>query len=153
MAAANKKRPRKRRLPPKEKNGVLLAVKGALLAGAATIFAMLFLAVLMKFGILGEEAIPTVNQVLKVAGILFAAWLALKHPAERPWFRGLLAGGFYMALSLVVSMIVTKTLGLALTMLFDLLMGCAIGALCGLIFGKKALPVKEGAPGKTPRAA
>ena len=28
-----------------------------------------------------------------------------------------------------------------------------IGALCGLIFGKKALPAKEGAPGKTPRAA
>ena len=138
MTTKKRTAPAHRRKPVKtDKGGLYLAIKGALVAGVATVLVMLLAAVLMKFGIVGESIIPAFNQVLKAVGIVFAAWIALRTPAERPWFRALLAGLFYILLSEAVFMLIAGTFGLALTMLYDILAGVAIGALSGLIFGKK----------------
>ena len=112
---------------------------GAVLSAAAfTIFSILVLAVLLRYGVVSEEIIPIFNQAVKVVSICIAAFLSVRQVSQNPWFRGLFSGLLYMILGFVVFSIISKTLSLSISLLFDVVMAIVLGAIVGTVFAKRA---------------
>lgn len=114
-----------------------IIAKSVLVSAILTMLLMLLLALLLKNGVLGEEVVPTANQILKVLGIAVAAWMAVRNGAAQPWFRGMIAGLAYMITGLVVFSLFVGFAGFSASTLLDLAMGMAVGALIGVMFGRK----------------
>ena len=133
---ANSKR-RGKRPAAGDKKGWGIVLKAVLLTSVLTMLCMLAMALLLKNGILSMGAVSVVNQVLKVLGIAFAAWAAVRMGAEHPWFRGLAAGLGYIVAGIVIFSVFVGSADFSLTNLLDLAMGAAVGAAVGLLLGKK----------------
>lgn len=117
-----------------------IIARSVLVSAILTMLLMLLLALLLKNGIIGEDAVPIANQVLKVLGIAVASYLSVKGGATRPWFRGLVAGLIYMITGIAVFSLFVGFTGFAPSMLLDVGMGIVVGALVGVMFGKKTQP-------------
>ncbi|MGI6150401.1 MAG: TIGR04086 family membrane protein [Christensenellales bacterium] len=115
-----------------------IIAKSVLVSAILTMLLMLLLALLLKNGIIGEDAVPAANQVLKVLGIAVASYLAVRNGASHPWFRGMIAGLLYMVTGIVVFSLFVGFAGFSPSMLLDAGMGIVVGALAGVMFGKKS---------------
>ena len=122
-------------------SGFLPAVKGILISAVLTVLCMLLLALALKYGLISEDAVPIINQVLKVLGIALAAFLSVRTACDHPWFRGMMAGFLYILLGIVVFSAAVGGYSFSGSNFLDLGMGAAVGALTAVIFGKKK---KEG---------
>lgn len=123
-------------------SGLMPVCSGVLTAAAFTVIAILLLAVMLRFGFLTDGAIPIANQVIKVTGIALAAYISVRGACTYPWFRGLLAGIIYIVFGIIVFSIIAGSLSLSVLNLADIAMGAVIGAVIGLIFGKKPAELK-----------
>ncbi|MGI6193500.1 MAG: TIGR04086 family membrane protein [Christensenellales bacterium] len=114
-----------------------IIAKSVLVSAILTMLLMLLLAFVLKSGIIGEDAVPIANQVLKVLGIALASYLAVRSGATHPWFRGMISGLAYMITGILVFSIFVGFAGFSPSMLLDAGMGIVVGALVGVMFGKK----------------
>jgi len=114
-----------------------IIAKSVLVSAILTMLLMLLLALVLKNGIIGEDAVPVANQVLKVLGIAVASYLSVKNGAVHPWFRGMVAGLIYMVTGILVFSLFVGFAGFSPSMLLDAGMGLVVGALVGVMFGKK----------------
>lgn len=114
-----------------------IIAKSVLISAVLTMLLMLLLALLLKNGIIGEDAVPAANQVLKVLGIAAASFMAVRNGATHPWFRGMIAGLAYMITGIAVFSLFVGFAGFSASTLLDIGMGLAVGALVGVMFGKK----------------
>jgi len=133
---AKGKKPMKQHRRQSRGPGWIIA-RSVLISAVLTMLAMLLLALALKNGIIGEDAVPAANQVLKVLGIALAAWLSVKYGALHPWFRGMVSGLLYMTAGILVFTLFVGFSGFSASVLLDLAMGAAVGALVGVIFGRK----------------
>lgn len=122
--------------------GIAPLLMAVLAAAALTIVLILLLALGLKMGILKDGAIPVANQIIKVLGILVAAYLSTRRPGAHQWFRGMLGGVFYIVVGFIVFSIAAGGFELTTAILVDIVMGAAVGALAALLLGKKAEPKK-----------
>lgn len=120
-----------------EKRNIAFApiLRAALTAAVVTVALILLFALLLKMGWMGEDAIPIVNQVIKVASIVLAAYLATRRPEVKRGLMGLLAGMLYIALGFVMFSLVEGSFQFSVGLLIDLAMGAIVGLLAGLIVG------------------
>lgn len=106
--------------------------RGALISALATAVLVLFFSVLVLLLDLGGSVITPVNQVIKVVSIL-AGTFAASTGRVRGWVAGLIVGGAYMLLGIVLYCAFAGRLLPVLVMAGDLGLGLAAGLLSGML--------------------
>ena len=109
---------------------------GILPAMIFTIIAILLFALLIKVAGIADTAIPPVNQVIKVLGIMITACLFCRRPGELKWLFGGIAGAVYIVLGYLVFSLMQGAFTFSLVLLSDVGMGFIIGVLTSLILSK-----------------
>ena len=107
-------------------------VRGALIALVATAVLVLGFAVLVLLMDLGGSVITPVNQVIKVVSIL-AGTFAASTGRVRGWVAGLIVGGAYMLLGIVLYCALAGRMLPIAVMAGDLGLGLAAGLLSGML--------------------
>ena len=119
------------------KDGALRSAPGSLLRGAlisvlATAVLVLVFSVLVLLMDLGGKVITPVNQVIKVLSIL-AGTFAASTGRVRGWVAGLIVGGAYMLLGIVLYCSFAGRMLPIAVMAGDLGLGLAAGLLSGML--------------------
>lgn len=119
------------------KDGALRSAPGSLLRGAlismlVTAVLVLVFSVLVLLMDLSGKVITPVNQVIKVVSIL-AGTFAASTGRVRGWVAGLIVGGAYMLLGIVLYCAFAGRMLPVLVMIGDLVLGLAAGLLSGML--------------------
>ncbi len=109
--------------------------KAVAVATIITIALILLFALTMKLGITGEGAIPVVNQIIKVLGILLAAFFATRREGRKV-LRAVVAGVLFIVLGVVLFSLLDGRFVFTLSLLWDIVMGAIIGVLAGTLFSR-----------------
>ena len=99
----------------------------------ATLMLVFVFAVIVLLCDLGRNVITPVNQVIKVLSILVGTLVAAKR--MRGWQAGLLVGGGYMALGVILYCAFAGQILPAAAIAGDMALGCAAGFLSGMLAG------------------
>lgn len=131
---------KKRRKGAKKKNAagklILNAFKGAVIGLIITIAAVLALALIVKSTAMEEAAVCAANQIIKVAAVFVSAFAASKAAEEKQLLTGAATGLMYVLSGFLIFSVIEGEAGNLVLLLEDALMGIAIGAIVGVIFGK-----------------
>lgn len=119
-----------------KKASVWRAVKGAVLALIVTVSAVLIFALIVKQGNVDDAVISAVNQIIKVACIFLAAFIATRKLVDNKLIAGALAGAFYVLAGFATFSLIEGSFGSITVLLADLAMGIVIGMLTAAIFGR-----------------
>ncbi len=125
---------------------LLGAIRGALAALIVTVAAVLALALVIKQTGMDESRISAVNQIIKVASVFIAAFVASRGLMENHLAAGALSGLIYVVVGFLAFSLVEGSMGDLSVLLADAIMGVLVGGLVGLIFGKllsKNKPAKK----------
>ncbi len=129
------------------------ALKGTLVSMVFTVAAILLFALIIKETGIGDNVIAPVNQIIKIAGIMAAAYFAVKGMAEKQWLTGGFSGMMFILLSYLVFSLIEGIFGNVALLFSDMLMGLLVGMVFSIILanftriGRKApKPKKRGAP-------
>ena len=125
---------------------LLGAIRGALAALIVTVAAVLALALVIKQTGMDESRISAVNQIIKVASVFIAAFVASRGLVENHLAAGALSGLIYVVVGFLAFSLVEGSMGDLSVLLADAIMGVLVGGLVGLIFGKllgKNKPAKK----------
>jgi putative membrane protein (TIGR04086 family) len=117
------------------------ALKGTLISMVFTVAVILLFALIIKETGLSDSVIAPVNQVLKILGIIGAAWFAIKGMMEKQWLTGGIAGLLFISLSYLVFSLIEGIFGNVALLFSDMLMGLLIGMVFSIIvanFGKSS---------------
>lgn len=134
---------------------VIPALKSSIMAMIFTITAILVFALIVKSAEMDISGIAVVNEIIKIAGIVVAAFFAAKDPSAKKTLSAGMAGLLYILIGFFVFSIIQGSLGNVVVMLVDATMGVLIGFAVGLIAGrimKAGMEKKQGkmaARGKT----
>ncbi len=109
------------------------ALKGTLISMIFTIAVILLFALIIKETGLADNIIRPVNQVIKIAGIVAAAYFAVKGLADKHWLCGGITGIMYMLLSYLIFSLIEGVFGKIALLFSDLLMGMLIGLVFAII--------------------
>jgi len=112
------------------------AIKGAVFGLVITVAAVLVLALIVKQGNMSDGAINAANQVIKVASVFLAAFIAARAAKAAHALVGALTGGLYVLMGYIIFSIVEGAMGDVLILLADLAMGIVVGMLTAVIFGR-----------------
>jgi putative membrane protein (TIGR04086 family) len=122
------------KLNKQQKKGILMqAVKGMLIAMIFTIAAILIFALIIKEANVADSVINPVNQVIKILGIMLAAFFAVRKCTEHHWLVGAVAGMLYIVLGYLVFSLIEGRFGNLLMLLSDFLMAAVIGMVFAII--------------------
>ncbi|MHB1314757.1 MAG: TIGR04086 family membrane protein [Christensenellales bacterium] len=111
-------------------------VYGTLAALVFTMVAILLFAFIIKTAGLSDEVIPPVNQVIKMAAIAIAAFVAVSRAKSAYLLCGSLSGVAYVLLGFLVFSLIQGTFSPGVELLSDLLMGFIAAAIISLLVGK-----------------
>lgn len=114
---------------------VMALLKGCITAMIFTIAAILIFAIILKMTALSDKVIPYINQVIKIVGILMAAYVTV-NSGKKIWL-GAAGGAAYVLLTFFLFSLVNGGMGSVLILLSDLVMGAVIGGIAALILSKK----------------
>lgn len=121
---------------------LLPVVKGVICGMIFTILCILAFAFLLKAFSLEDSVIPIVNQLVKIFGILIAAYVATRKQKTMNWLIGAMAGFFYVTVGFLLFSLIDGEFGLMPVLISDMLTGAVIGLVASVIF--KSLPKKKG---------
>ncbi|MFZ5974900.1 MAG: TIGR04086 family membrane protein [Bacillota bacterium] len=132
------KRPKARsaRSMPKVPSSAMAIIRGCLLGMIFTLSAILLFALLLKIGLIGEDGIPIVNQILKIAGICIAAIISVRGQTDRMWLFGGIGGACYIACGVLLFSLIEGEFSPSWLLLSDLGMGLIAGVIIGFILQK-----------------
>jgi putative membrane protein (TIGR04086 family) len=134
MYKLSKQTTSKVKLDKQQRKGILInAIKGMLIAMIFTIAAILIFALIIKEANVADNVINPINQVIKILGILIAAFFATRKVAEKNWLVGGLAGAMYIVLGYLIFSLVEGRFGNLLLLLSDFLMAIVIGMVFAII--------------------
>ena len=111
-----------------EKPMLFQLIKAAFIGSAASLVLILILAAVMWKQLIGIEAIPVANAVIKV---LSAA--VQRHCQSKAWLYGAMAGLIYAGLAYTVFAIISGSFTLNAAMLSDALIGMLSGMISAMI--------------------
>lgn len=127
-------RTRRKRKQPSARSGALLgAFRAALFACAITVAVILLCALLLKWQLFGEGAIPVITSVVKALCAAFAGFAASRGMEGRVWVWTGLSGLMYVLVCFVAFSLIEKTSAFSLGLLADLAMGFIAGIAGGLL--------------------
>lgn len=112
---------------------VLLSIlKGVFAAAAATLVGMLLIALLTVFSRISDNTLTILNQLLKFISILLGVRIAVGRGGSRGFVTGAVTAALYM-LSGYVLYVCLGGLYDTVSMLCELLLGAAVGAVTGAV--------------------
>ncbi len=115
------------------------SMKGTLISMVFTVAVILLFALIIKETGLSDNVIAPVNQIVKIAGIVGAAFFAIKGVLEKQWLLGGLSGMLFIVLSYFIFSLIEGMFGNVALLFSDMLMGLLIGMVFAIIianFGK-----------------
>ena len=115
---------------------VIPALKSSIMAMIFTITAILVFALIVKSSEMDVSGITVVNEIIKVAGIVVAAFFAAKDPRAKKTLAAGTAGLLYILIGFFVFSLIQGSLGNIVVMLTDAAMGVLIGFATGLVTGR-----------------
>ena len=118
----------------------LSLLKGLMAAIALTLAAMVGIAALAVYAGISNDTIRLLNQVLKGLAILLGAWAAIGRGGSRGFITGMALAMLYMALGYVVAVALGGADFAVPDMLGEILVGAAIGAVCGAVLSNLPAP-------------
>lgn len=117
------------------------AFRGAVIGLLITVAGVLAFALIIKETAPGDEIIAAVDECIKVASVMVAAWLAARRASGGPLLSGLTAGVMYVVLGFFAFSLIEGAFGDLRVLLADLAMGALIGLLAAAaatrVFGGK----------------
>lgn len=116
-------------------------LKGTLISMVFTVAVILLFALIIKETGMADSVIAPVNQVLKILGIIGAAWFGIKGMHEKQWVTGGLSGLLFISLSYLIFSLIEGIFGNVALLFSDMLMGLLIGMVFAIIvanFGKSS---------------
>lgn len=113
---------------------VLLSIlKGLLVSAAFTLLGMLAIAALTVFARISDNLLTILNQVLKVAAIALGVRAAVGRGGSRGFVTGAVLALIYMILGYGLYVWLGGGAYSTTTMLGEMLLGAAVGGVCGTI--------------------
>jgi len=109
------------------------ALKGTLISMVFTVAVTLLFALVIKETGMKDNTIAIINQVVKIGGILLAAYFAVKGLQEKQWLVGGMAGILFIALSYLIFSLIEGVFGNVAVLFSNLLMGLVIGLVFAII--------------------
>jgi putative membrane protein (TIGR04086 family) len=126
-----------RRKPKQAELTVLApALKSSIMAMIFTITAILIFALIVKSAELDVKSIIVLNEIIKIAGIMCAAFFAARDPRARTVPAAAMAGLLYIVIGFFVFSIIQGGFGDVLMLFTDAMMGVVIGFVVGLFVAK-----------------
>lgn len=129
----NKKQQAKKREPSILLITALDILRGVVLAGVFTVFAILVFAFCLKAFSMQSEPIPIINQIIKMLGIFIAVRVAVRRDQKPGVWKGALSGVAYAALGFLFFSLIAGDWGLLPILLSDIALGAICGAVCALL--------------------
>lgn len=117
----------------KNNSSVFTVLKGAFNALIVSLISILIFAFIIKFVSIGDGLIRPVNQIIKIASILFGCFLAFKKNNEKTLFKGLLIGVIYTILAFVLFSLLNGQFVFNKSLVLDILFGGAVGLISSII--------------------
>lgn len=116
------------------KGGFLLAlVKGVVVGLCVALLGILIFAFLLRFTSIPDTIIAPVNQVIKGVSIFFGVFIGMKKHKSMGLLSGLLIGLLFTIFAFLVFSILNGAFAFDRTLVNDIIFGCVIGAICGII--------------------
>lgn len=119
-------------------------INGVLVATVFTVAAILLYAIILKIGLLGEDSIPVVDQIIKIAGIGIAAYFATKKEEGKLLLKGAISGMLYIVAGLLLFSLLQGSFSISQVFLADLAMGAIIGAIIAILYAQLTDPKYKG---------
>ena len=119
----------------RERNIALVktVAKGTSIAAGVSVAAIVLLALGLRVFDVPQEYIAIINQVLKAASIVIGTLFGVGAGAQQGYVKGAAIGGSYMAAGLCASMLASSAWFSPLTIISELAIGGALGAIGGAI--------------------
>lgn len=108
-------------------------IKGVTLALISSIFGVLLFATVLKFCDMSDTTIKIINQIIKVASILFGCIIGLKKNGKFGLYKGIVVGLLYSILAFLIFSILNQEFVFNASIVFDTLFGGIVGGICGII--------------------
>lgn len=108
-------------------------VKGVVAGLFVALLGILIFAFLLRFTSIPDTVIAPVNQVIKGVSIFFGVFFGMKHHKSMGLLSGLLIGFLFTIFAFLVFSILNGTFVFDRTFVNDIVFGCVIGAICGII--------------------
>ena len=112
---------------------ILSILKGLLVAIAITLLGMLLFAALTVFASVPDNLLTVLNQLLKIAAIGLGVRAAVGRGGARGFVTGAVLALIYMILGYAMYVVLDGGVHSVTTMLGEMLLGAAIGGVCGAI--------------------
>ena len=112
---------------------ILSILKGLLVAIAITLLGMLLFAALTVFASVPDNLLTVLNQLLKIAAIGLGVRAAVVRGGARGFVTGAVLALIYMILGYAMYVVLGGGVHSVTTMLGEMLLGAAIGGVCGAI--------------------
>ena len=107
-------------------------VKGVFASLCLSLILILIFAFLLKYVSLSDNTIKIINQFIKIISILYGLIVLSKKDKSALFFKGILLGIFYGALSYLIFSLLNGSFSVELTTLNDLVFNAIVGAIIGL---------------------
>ena len=111
----------------------LSILKGLLVAVVFTLLGMLLFAALTVFASVPDNLLTVLNQLLKIAAIALGVRAAVGQGGTRGFVTGAVLALIYMILGYAMYVLLGGGVHSVTTMLGEMLLGAAIGGVCGAI--------------------
>ena len=117
----------------KEKPIIYSILKGVIISLIVSIFGVLFFAIILKFVDMGDTTIKIINQIIKVASILFGCIIGFKKNGKNGLYKGIVLGLLYSIFAFLIFSILNQSFVFNASIVFDTLFGGVVGGICGII--------------------
>lgn len=109
-------------------------IKGGLLSFVFATILVLVFALIVKLTNISANAVPIVNQVIKVVSIFLGILFSIKS-REKCWLKGILGALLFAVVSFVVFSLLAGSFnwaGFGIDLVIDIIVGAVAGIICGL---------------------
>ena len=135
-AAGKKTSAMKREAEPGRKQAVLKSVKGAIYALVVTVVFILIFALIVKESNVEPGLISIINQIVKILGIIFAAFIASRGVESGKILAGSMGGILYIVFGYLVFSLIDGAFGDIVLLFSDLAMALLIGTVTAIVVSK-----------------
>jgi len=116
-----------------KKSTIISIFSGILVAIASTLIMILLFAIVIRFFNINDNWIFPVNQVIKTISIFLGLLIVFKKSNGNGLIKGIILGGFYYFVSILIFSILQKKFTLGVSNIYDFLLTILIGGIVGII--------------------
>ena len=117
----------------KDRSFLYALIKGALVALLVSMSGILLFALILKFIVMSDTVIATINQIIKAISILLGVRTTLKASHGKGLVKGTVLGLVYTLIAYLVFSFLSASISFDTTTIIDMVFGGVMGAICGII--------------------